>query len=74
VPLAAGHTRALGGGPAAQGAGFELGFTLAAALAAAAAGALAVAGLRARRRPAGDAGRLGGGNPAQVAAAGRRQS
>ena len=73
VPLAAAHTRALGGGPAAQVAGFELGFSLAAALAAAAAGTLAVGGLRwGRRRPAGDACRLGGGNPGQLAAAGRR--
>jgi hypothetical protein len=73
VPVAAGHTRALGGGPAAQVAGFELGFTLAAALAAAAAGALAAAGLRARRhRPAVGACRLGGGNPGHLAAAARR--
>ena len=50
VPLAAGHTHALGGGPAAQVAGFELGFSLAAVLAAAAAAALAVAGLRSSRR------------------------
>jgi MFS family permease len=42
VPIAAAHTRALGGGPAAQVAGFELGFTLAAALAAAAGVAIAV--------------------------------
>jgi MFS family permease len=73
VPLAAGHTRALGGDPAAQVAGFELGFTLAAALAAAAAGALAVAGLRSsRRRRAGDGGSLGGTNPSHLAAAGQR--
>jgi MFS family permease len=42
VPIASAHTRALGGGPAAQVAGFELGFTLTAALAAAAAGAIAI--------------------------------
>jgi len=73
VPLAAGHTRALGGDPAAQVAGFELGFTLAAALAAATAGALAVAGLRSsRRRRAGDGGSLGGTNPSHLAAAGQR--
>ena len=72
VPLAAGHTRALGGDPAAQVAGFELGFVLAAALAVAAAAGLAVTGLRSgRRRPAGQACSLGGGNPG-VAAAGRR--
>jgi MFS family permease len=50
VPVAAAHTRALGGGPAAQVAGFELGFAFAAALAAAAAGAIAVAHLRASQR------------------------
>src|SRR5512132_3612344 len=73
VPLAAGHTRALGGGPAAQVAGFELGFTLAAALAAAAAAALAVAGLRSsRRRRAHDGGSLGRANPSHLAAAGQR--
>jgi MFS family permease len=47
VPLAAGHTRALGGGPAAEVAGFELGFTLAAALAVATAAAIAMTSLRA---------------------------
>jgi MFS family permease len=73
VPLAAGHTRALGGGPAAQVAGFELGFTLAAALAAAAAAALAVAGLRSsRRRRAHHGGSLGRANPSHLAAAGQR--
>jgi len=52
VPIASAHTRALGGGPAAQVAGFELGFTLTAALAAAAAGAIAIsrAGQRQRGR------------------------
>jgi EmrB/QacA subfamily drug resistance transporter len=50
VPIAAARTRAAGGGPAAQVAGFELGFALAAALAAAAAGAIGVAHLRARHR------------------------
>ena len=50
VPIAAAQTRAAGGGPAAQVAGFELGFALAAALAAAAAGAIGVAHLRARQR------------------------
>jgi MFS family permease len=49
VPLAAGRTRALGGGPAAQVAGFELGFSVAAALAAAGAGVIAVSVLRAGR-------------------------
>ena len=49
VPIASAHTRELGGGPAAQVAGFELGFTLAAALAAAAAGAIGVAYLRANQ-------------------------
>jgi MFS family permease len=47
VPIAAAHTRALGGGAAAQVAGFELGFAFAAALAAAAAGVTATAHLRA---------------------------
>jgi MFS family permease len=60
VPIVAAHTRALGGGPAAQVAGFELGFALAAALAAATAAATAITHLRAshrrteRRRPAAD--------------------
>jgi MFS family permease len=74
VPLAAGHTRDLGGDPAAQVAGFELGFVLAAALAVAAAAGLAVTGLRPRRRPAGDACSLGGGNPGMAAAGRRRRS
>jgi MFS family permease len=60
VPIAAAHTRALGGGGAAQVAGFHLGFALAAALAAAAAGAIGAARLRAlqrgRRRDRPDAG------------------
>ena len=72
VPLAAGHTHALGGGPAAQVAGFELGFSLAAALAATAAAALAVAGLRSSRRRAGDGCSLARGNPGHLAAAGQR--
>jgi MFS family permease len=72
VPLAAGHTHALGGGPAAQVAGFELGFSLAAALAATAAAALAVAGLRSRRRRAGDDCSLARGNPGHLAAVGQR--
>jgi EmrB/QacA subfamily drug resistance transporter len=73
VPLAAGHAQALGGGPTAQVAGFELGFTLAAALAATAAGVLAVAGLRpGRRRRGGDGCSLGGGGQGHLAAAGRR--
>ena len=50
VPIAAAHTRALGGGPAAQVAGFELGFAVAAALAAAAAGTIAITHLRASQR------------------------
>jgi EmrB/QacA subfamily drug resistance transporter len=50
VPIASARTRTVGGGPAAQVAGFELGFALAAALAAAAA-AVGIAGLRARQRP-----------------------
>jgi EmrB/QacA subfamily drug resistance transporter len=50
VPIAASHTRALGGSPAAQVAGFELGFTVAAVLAAAAAGAVGIAQLRAGQR------------------------
>jgi EmrB/QacA subfamily drug resistance transporter len=51
VPIASARTRTVGGGPAAQVAGFELGFALAAALAAAAAAAVAIAGLRAGQRP-----------------------
>jgi EmrB/QacA subfamily drug resistance transporter len=47
VPVASAHTRTVGGGPAAQVAGFELGFAVAAALAVAAAGAIAIA----HRRP-----------------------
>jgi MFS family permease len=50
VPIASAHTRALGGGPAAQVAGFELGFTLTAALAAAAAGAIAISRTGQRQR------------------------
>jgi hypothetical protein len=50
VPIAAAHTRALGGDPAAQVAGFELGFAIAAALAAAAAGTIAITHLRASQR------------------------
>jgi MFS family permease len=50
VPIAAAYTRALGGGPAAQVAGFHLGFAFAAALAAAAAGATAITHLRANQR------------------------
>ena len=50
VPLAAARTDALGGGPAAQVAGFELGFVLAAALAGAAGLALALATVRRRPR------------------------
>lgn len=49
VPLAAARTDALGGGPGAQVAGFELGFALSAAVAGAMAAAL---GLTARRRVA----------------------
>jgi MFS family permease len=49
VPIAAAHTRALGGGPAAQVAGFHLGFTLAAALAATAAATIGIAHLRATK-------------------------
>jgi hypothetical protein len=63
IPIAAAHTRALGGGPAAQVAGFELGFTLAAALAAAAGVATAV---RSRAGGPGEADR--GGHGAQVGA------
>jgi hypothetical protein len=48
VPLASARTEALGGGAAAQVAGFELGFQLAAALAAAAAAAVGAVHLRAR--------------------------
>ncbi len=50
VPLAAARTDALGGGPGAQVAGYELGFLIAAAVAAAA--ALAVAAGARRRAPA----------------------
>jgi EmrB/QacA subfamily drug resistance transporter len=51
VPIAAAHTRALGGGPAAQLAGFHLGFAVAAVLAAAAAaGVTATTHLRASQR------------------------
>jgi EmrB/QacA subfamily drug resistance transporter len=50
VPIASAYTRALGGGPAAQVAGFELGFAVAAALATTAAGAIAITSLRARQR------------------------
>jgi EmrB/QacA subfamily drug resistance transporter len=50
VPLASAHTRALGGAPAAQVAGFELGFALAAALATTAAGVIAISHLRASQR------------------------
>ena len=50
VPVAAARTRVLGGAPAAQVAGFELGFALAAALATTAAAAIALTSLRARQR------------------------
>jgi MFS family permease len=50
LPIAAAHTRTLGGGPAAQVAGFELGFAVAAALAAGAAGTIAITHLRASQR------------------------
>jgi hypothetical protein len=49
VPLAAARTGALGGGPAAQVAGFELGFVLAAALAGATGLGLALATALRRR-------------------------
>jgi MFS family permease len=49
VPIAAAHTRRLGSGPAAQVAGYELGFAVAAALAALTAGVIAVAALRSRQ-------------------------
>jgi EmrB/QacA subfamily drug resistance transporter len=48
VPLTSAHTKALGGGTAAQVAGFELGFTIAAALAAVSAAATGVSALRGR--------------------------
>jgi hypothetical protein len=63
IPIAAAHTRALGGGPAARVAGFELGFTLAAALAAAAGVVIAV---RSGAGGPGEADR--GGHGAQVGA------
>jgi hypothetical protein len=51
APLAAAHTAALGGGPAAQVAGFKLGFVLAAALAAATGLGLMLATARRHGRP-----------------------
>jgi hypothetical protein len=50
VPIAAAHTHALGGGPAAHVAGYELGFTLVAALATTVAAATLIIALPARRR------------------------
>ena len=49
IPLASARTDALGGGPQAQVAGFELGFVLAAALAGVAAAAVAIGARRASR-------------------------
>ena len=57
IPLTAARTAALGGGRAAEVAGYELGFVLAAAVAGAAAVALAAGGVRVRGRVASPPGR-----------------
>ena len=64
VPIAAARSAALPGGPAAQVAGFELGFALSAALAMTAASTVAVRALRARRQT-----RSGAGEPDRAARA-----
>jgi MFS family permease len=70
VPLASARTDALGGGPQAEVAGFELGFTLAAALA----GVAAVAVLVAARRPSRVTSAPAGGPPARGRISPRRAS